>query len=170
MLKTTEIIKLSKFGESLYKNDIISVFKKTNMFEPFEIDWLNEQICGKEEYDALRYNNNEYHWCIYLNTEKGKTIVGASCYGPILKERPGRFDLYWIAVDPDFQGKGIGKILLEQTEYYAKQDGATHMYIETGSFNESGNRLYKAADYKLMGVLEQYYNDTQHKHIWGKKL
>lgn len=158
------VINLNKYGQSFFKKEIIELFKKTNVFEPFEIEWLKEMLADDDNYSTF---TDDYQWCIYYDSSK---ILGASCFGPIMKERPGRYDLYWIAVDPDYQGKGIGKKLLTKTEEKAKNQGASHMYIETGSWNKSGNALYKACGYKLMGILEEYYNETNHKHIWGKKL
>lgn len=158
MLIVDPVFKLTKVGQEIYFEKIINVFKDTNMFEPFEIDWLKEQLTSESD---------DYQWLIYIT--KGE-VVGASCYGPILKERPGRYDLYWIAVHPFFQCKGIGKKLLKRTEEEAQKDGATHMYIETGSWNSSGNLLYQNSGYKLMGIIEGYYNDNNHKHIWGKRL
>lgn len=157
-MQVDPVIYLFAAGQYCYEQKIINLFKKTGVFEPFELEWLCEQ---------LDPNESNYHWCVYLQHNE---VLGASCFGPIMKERPGRFDLYWIAVDPDHQGKGIGKKLLTRTEEEAKKLSASHMYIETGSFNEGGNKLYADCGYKLMGVIEQYYNDDNHKHIWGKKL
>ncbi|WP_123290867.1 GNAT family N-acetyltransferase [Desulfosoma caldarium] len=51
----------------------------------------------------------------FIIAEISGQVVGYTCYGPIVGTA-GRFDLYWIVVHPAYQGRGIGRRLLEETE------------------------------------------------------
>ena len=42
-------------------------------------------------------------------------LVGYACWGPTPGTQ-GTYDLYWIVVDPTWQGKGVGTQLLDAVE------------------------------------------------------
>ncbi len=41
------------------------------------------------------------------------------------------WDLYWIAVDPECHGTGVGRLLLSEVESRARAGGCTHLWVET---------------------------------------
>src|SRR6476661_2563624 len=59
-------------------------------------------------------------------------LVGYVCYGAT----PGTdrvYDLYWIAMHPDFQGEGAGTQLLNEVERRLRQREARLLVVETSS-------------------------------------
>jgi len=63
----------------------------------------------------------------------------------------GEFELTKMAVDPKFQGRGIGKILMEEIETYAKEKlGLSRIYLLSNTINAAAIRLYKREGWTVM--------------------
>jgi ribosomal protein S18 acetylase RimI-like enzyme len=93
--------------------------------------------------------------------------VAYSCYGSIAGTE-GSYDLYWIATHNDFRGKGIGKLLLEETERAVREMGGRLLIAETSMlpkytptrhFYEQSGYLDEAriADFYKPGDAKVYY-------------
>ena len=65
-----------------------------------------------------------------------------------------------IAVDPDFQGNGIGELLLVALIDRARQIGARWLTLEVRVSNDVAQRLYEKYTFKEMGVRRRYYSDN----------
>lgn len=94
-----------------------------------------------------------------------------SCYGAI-PAQPSCFDLYWIAVPPQHQGRGLGRQLLVETENRVVAAGASQLFIET-----SGRELYKptrgfyeAHGYVCKEIIKDYYGKEDDKVIYVKSF
>ncbi len=48
-----------------------------------------------------------------------------------------------LAVDPEFQGRGLGTFVLEQLEHLAKLRGCTHLVLEVAENNENALKFYR---------------------------
>ena len=51
----------------------------------------------------------------FVLAERGSALVGYACYGPI-EGTQGSFELYWIAVSPDEQRRGLGAQVYARAE------------------------------------------------------
>jgi GNAT superfamily N-acetyltransferase len=106
----------------------------------------------------------------FVFAEEDGRLLGYTCFGPITITQ-GSFDLYWIAVRKDAQGRGLGKRLLAQTMRLIAHSGGRKLYIETSGraeyvptrafYDRSGCRLeatiadfYSVGDAKLIYVLD----------------
>ncbi|MBN1443584.1 MAG: GNAT family N-acetyltransferase [Planctomycetes bacterium] len=70
-----------------------------------------------------------YHsWCL----AREGTVAGWVCFGPT-PCCAGTFDVYWLAVDPAHQGRGLGRILLEHAESEIRSAGGRLSVVETSS-------------------------------------
>jgi D-alanine-D-alanine ligase-like ATP-grasp enzyme/GNAT superfamily N-acetyltransferase len=107
----------------------------------------------------------------FILAEKDGRVVGYTCYGPILGTA-GRFDLYWIVVDPAWQGRGIGKILLHAAEQAIRRAGGRRIYVETSSrlLYETTRQFYLHAGYAQVASLPDFYAPNDHKIIYCKTL
>lgn len=65
-----------------------------------------------------------------------------------------------IAVDPDFQGNGLGELLLVALIDRARQIGARWLTLEVRVTNEVAQHLYEKYTFKEMGVRRRYYSDN----------
>ena len=112
----------------------------------------------------------ESDYC-FIFAEKNNQLIGYSCYG-LIPCTVSSFDLYWIAVHPDFQGKGLGKLLLKDTESLVYKAGGRRIYVETSykSQYESTRAFYEKCGYKLLSLLEDFYADGDSKATYCKIL
>jgi len=98
-------------------------------------------------------------------------VEGYACYGPTpLTE--GVFDLYWIAVNPDAQGRGIGRQLLKYVEDDIRLRGGRMVLIETSSRDEYGPTIafYHRAKYDVSACIKNFYRVGDDKLIFSKDL
>jgi ribosomal protein S18 acetylase RimI-like enzyme len=57
-----------------------------------------------------------------------------------------------IAVREKYRGKGVGSMLMEKAESYAKEKGVRRMELEVFGKNEKAIELYKKRNYEIEGV------------------
>ena len=98
-------------------------------------------------------------------------VRGYACYGPVpLTE--GVYDLYWIVVDPDFQGAGLGKQLIRHVEKDVLDRGGRMILIETSSQETYGDtvRFYEKSGYHLAARIRNFYKIGDDKLVFQKEL
>lgn len=102
--------------------------------------------------------------------QAGRTVAYV-CYGPIAGTA-GSFDLYWIAVRRDCQGRGLGRRLFREVERRVRAAGGRRIYVET-----SGREAYAPtrAFYARCGCvieaqLPDFYDRGDGKVIYCRKL
>lgn len=104
--------------------------------------------------------------------EEGRPIVtGYACYGPTPKAEDV-YDLYWIAVDPKFQGQGIGRQLLRFVENDVRNRKGRMLLIETSS-KESYRRtlrFYEQCGYDEISRIKDFYRLQHDKVIFCKRV
>jgi len=74
------------------------------------------------------------------------------------REIAGEAEILTLAVDPDMQRQGQGKILLGYFEDKAKSCGATEAFLEVAENNVAARALYELAGYNESGRRPAYYN------------
>jgi ribosomal protein S18 acetylase RimI-like enzyme len=136
----------------------------TGVFSGTEVGWAVEIV----ETALVRGQSAGYH---FLFADGPEGLEGFTCFGPI-DGTDHRFDLYWIAVSPKAQGKGLGKKLLAETVTAAKALDATHMFIDTSTRDDyaAARALYEALGFAHMGTLVDFYSDGDGKALFGRKL
>ena len=85
-------------------------------------------------------------------------VIGFASFGPTpLTE--GTYDLYWIAVDPDYAGQGLGSRLLKWVEEKALSHNGRLMVIETSSSPHyaATRQFYLKNSYFLAETLKDFY-------------
>jgi ribosomal protein S18 acetylase RimI-like enzyme len=107
----------------------------------------------------------------FLFAEEGNRLIGYACFGPI----PGTvhsFDLYWIAVDPGEQGRGVGRKLMAMSEMLMAQRGGMHVYADTSSRPqyEPTRAFYLSCGYVQEAFLADFYEPGDGKVIFVKPL
>jgi D-alanine-D-alanine ligase len=107
----------------------------------------------------------------FLFAEEGDRLLGYACFGPI----PGSvhsFDLYWIAVDPQEQGRGIGRMIMAAAERLMAGRGARRIYADTSSRPqyEPTRSFYLACGYLEAAFLADFYAPGDGKVIFVKPL
>src|SRR5262249_2814781 len=96
-------------------------------------------------------------------------IVGYICHGhnPVTD---AIHDVYWIAVDPRAQGRGVGARLLEFAEERVRALRGRGIVIETSSRLEyaAARRLYEKAGYRRAAEIADFYKPGDHQLIYMK--
>lgn len=107
----------------------------------------------------------------FLFAMRGGRSIGYACYGPTPCTRSSH-NLYWVAVHPDFQGKGLGKALMRETEAKVAAMGGTRLYIDTSykAQYEDTRAFYESLGYSLGALLPDYYAPGDDKVIYVKVL
>ncbi len=122
--------------------------------------------------EALRKGEESGYIIMVAETpERAGEIDGYACYGPTpLTE--GVFDLYWIAVDPKTQGRGIGRLLVEYAEKDIRSRGGRMLLIETSSRDEYQPTIafYQRTNYELAARIKNFYHIGDDKLIFSKEL
>ena len=107
----------------------------------------------------------------FLFAEYSDEVVGYTCFGPIPCTKSS-YDLYWIVVKSDYQNKGLGKILLQNSEDIISKFGGTRIYAETSSrpLYDPTRAFYKKAGYREDAVIKDFYAPGDSKIIYLKEL
>jgi D-alanine-D-alanine ligase len=92
-----------------------------------------------------------------IGAEVDGRLVGWICWGPTPCTL-GTYDLYWMAVDPELQGQGIGSALMSEMERRLA-DVARLIVIETaGRPDYAPTRgFYQARGYQPVSVIPDFY-------------
>ena len=108
---------------------------------------------------------------LFLFAEQNGKVVGYCCYGHIACTA-GSFDLYWIAIDNDCRGRGIGKILLKKNEELIAAQGGRCIWVETSGQEkyQLTRDFYTHNNYHLEAVLKDFYGPGDDKFIFVKRL
>jgi len=76
----------------------------------------------------------------------------------LLVQEP-EFELKNIAVDPQFQGRGLAKELIAHVSARAKQLGAERLLVATGNSSLQQLGLYQKCGFRIEGVKTDFFSD-----------
>jgi ribosomal protein S18 acetylase RimI-like enzyme len=107
----------------------------------------------------------------FFFAEQHRELVGYCAWGAVPLTR-GSYDLYWIAVAPHAQGLGVGRRLMELAERAVARRGGGQLYIETSSRSAyvRTRRFYRAAGYRQVARLADFYAPGDHKIVFCKAI
>lgn len=108
---------------------------------------------------------------MFLVSREDDHILGYACFGPhALTE--GAYDLYWIAVDPAAQGRGIGRALIAQVETEVLNRKGYLLLIETSSTPAyaAARHLYQSSGYHCESTIHDFYGRGDHLQVFVKDL
>jgi len=136
----------------------------TGFFHPGEIEVAVELVRERlEKGDASGYH--------FVMAEHYGRLIGYTCYGPIPCTQAS-YDIYWIAVHPDYQGRGVGQQLLKETERRIKSGGGLRVYVDTSQRVQyaSTRAFYERCGYLMESLLPDFYAQGDGKVIYCKQL
>lgn len=107
----------------------------------------------------------------FLFAEDAGRVVGYACWG-LIPATVGSYDLYWIAVQPELRGRGLGKKLLMETEKFIFDAGGRRIYVDTSSRQqyEPTRLFYEKCGYHQGALLKDFYAPGDGKIIYVKIL
>jgi len=147
------------------KPAVINLIKTTGMFTPAEIEVAEELI------DAylLKPDQKDYHVVVVETRDGG--VGGYMTWGPTpLTE--GAYDLYWMAVSPKEQGRGLGKELVRWLEQTVTRLDGRLIIIETAGQPKyhPTREFYLGLDYKEVARVPDYYKPGDDLIIYTKYM
>lgn len=145
-------VKKTLKGYALRPQLILRTFKKDDLSEikrlenqAFKIGPYSKRML-KRIFTAPRSFN--------IIAEEEKSIVG---YAVVLPLGDGSFDLESIAVDPNSQSKGIGKMLIREMERQMLARGGKVSVLEVRDINDKAIKFYQSNGYEITEHMEKYY-------------
>jgi GNAT superfamily N-acetyltransferase len=146
------------------KDQIRQLVHSSGFFSPKEIDIAEELV---EE----RLLNGAQSGYFFLFAELDGNIIGYTCFGPI-PDTTHSYDLYWIVVCNNFRRSGIGKELLDRTEYLIATQGGRLIYIDTSSRDQykTTRMFYSGCGYRKEAFVKDFYEPGDSKIIYVKTI
>jgi ribosomal protein S18 acetylase RimI-like enzyme len=118
-------------------------------------------------------SKGEYRVYVLDEPDSGpnRRVQGYVCYGPTPRTE-GVFDLYWIAVDPNRQGQGLGQLLLRFVENEVRRQQGRMLLIETSSKTSYAPtiRFYQRSGYDEISRIKDFYRIEDDKVVFCKVL
>ena len=122
------------------------------------VELLDESLAGDDDYQ-------------FVGAFADDQLIGYACWGAT----PGTVatsDLYWIVVDRDRQGAGVGSQLLSEVERRLTADGRRLVVVETSSRTDytPTRGFYEARGYTRAATIPAYYAPGDDLVIYTKDL
>jgi D-alanine-D-alanine ligase len=106
-----------------------------------------------------------------FTTELDRRAVGWVCYGPT-PCTVGTFDIYWLGVAPDLQGRGLGKALVSHAEKLIAESGGRLAVVETSGRKtyDPTRGFYSRMGYRQAACIPNFYAPQDDKVVYVKPI
>ena len=144
---------------------LLSMLIKTRAFTSAEIDVAMELI------DIVLKDRIQKDYQIDCMVDDQDLAIGYICSGPTPMTQ-GTFDLYWIAVDPEFQERGVGSKLLGFLEERVKARGGRMILADTSTIPqyERTQRFYSRNGFEEVAKIPDYYHPGNDRITFCRRL
>ncbi|MCX7974119.1 MAG: GNAT family N-acetyltransferase [Candidatus Aminicenantes bacterium] len=134
-----------------------------------EMFTLAEIECALDQVDLFIHQPHQKDYqLMVVENEKGQ-VAGFISYGPTpLTE--GTYDLYWIALAPSEQQKGLGQVLIQWLERKVKEERGRLILIETSSQPkyEKARNFFQKMGYQQVARIIDFYRPGDDLIIYAK--
>ena len=152
----------------LYRPDDLPILKQL-MVEVF--DGVSMDQAMEREFGTVGGGDWKWHKARQLDVDvsrKEATIFVAEVDGQIVAfittwqdQAAGIGHIPKLSVAKEFQGRGMGRKLIQQALDYFRQSGMTHAKIETVVQIETGNYLYRSVGFREIARQIHYVGDLR---------
>ncbi|MEO7713365.1 MAG: GNAT family N-acetyltransferase [Gemmatimonadaceae bacterium] len=107
----------------------------------------------------------------FVGAFDGDQLVGYACFGAT-PATEGTYDLYWLAVDPVAQGRGVGRALVREVETKLAGRGGRLLVVETSSRPDyEGTRtFYARSGYREAARVRDFYAPADDRILLSIRL
>lgn len=147
------------------RDAVARIVNAVGNFNPAEID------CALELVDiCLRDPDQKDYRIVVAETPAGE-VVGYACWGPTPMTR-GTYDLYWVATDPAWQGRGIGRDLVSHVEDRVRAAQGRMLVVETSTRESYAGtvRFYQGLGYREASRIWDFYDVGDDKLTFLKRF
>ncbi|WP_041225811.1 ribosomal protein S18-alanine N-acetyltransferase [Crinalium epipsammum] len=123
----------------------------------YDLETSNNSQSGQltaQQSNAL--NSNSLGVATRTEAEIPSQLIGLGCFWSILEEA----HITLLAVNPEYQNQGLGKLLFYGLLYLAHQQGLERATLEVRVSNQTALYLYKKFGFQEVGKRRRYYQDT----------
>ncbi len=147
------------------RGELHSMLIHSQVFTTEEIDVAMELV------DIVLKDESQKDYKIDCMVDDRDQTVGYICYGPIPMTQ-GTFDLYWIAVDPNFQEQGIGSKLLGFLEEVVREKNGRMILADTSTIPpyEKTKNFYLRNGFQEVARVPDYYHPGNDRITFCKRL
>lgn len=141
----------------------MAIAEAIGLFRPQELEALGQMLAEYFEGNL----DPDHCWITYDDGEP----VGVAYYAPE-QYADGTWNLYFIAVHPDHQGKGLGGKLLRSVEQRLSERGDRILLVETSGLpNFKRTRaFYRKYGYEEEARIREFYKAGDDKIVFRKAL
>jgi ribosomal protein S18 acetylase RimI-like enzyme len=163
------------------RNRVREILHATAVFRPEEIDVALELFDETFAFTARGVGPTATSWIaptvgspdyefVGAFTSSGQ-LAGYACYGPTAGT-DRTYDLYWIAVHPDAQGRGGGSTLMAEVEHRLASRGARLVVVETSGRTEYAptRRFYESRGYAPAARVREFYAPGDDRLVFTKRF
>ncbi len=140
--------------------------RATGFFNPDEVR-IAAELVG-ERLEKGKASGYEF---VFVDDERGEDLLAYSCYGPI-DGTARSWDLFWIAVQPHAQGRGLGREVLRETERRIALAGGGLVWVETGgkALYQPTRSFYERCGYEQQAALRDFYAPGDAKIVYLREI
>ena len=146
------------------RGSVIDLVRATKNFSDAEIEIAKELI------DICIEKPEQTDYYSYVAEEQG-VIAGFLLLGPT-PATTGTYDMYWIAVHPDHQGRGIAQALDQYAIDFVRERNGYLLIAETSSQPgyERTRAFYVKQHYEEVARIQDYYKPGDDLVVFGKRV
>ncbi|MDM8000901.1 MAG: GNAT family N-acetyltransferase [Dehalococcoidia bacterium] len=144
------------------KSAIMDILRAIREFTAQEVAVAEEVIDAYLEAPSA----SEY---LVVVAEVGGVVTGYIGPTPLAS---GTWDIYWVAVNPGGQGRGVGRALMSFTENRIKEGHGRLVIVETSGRPDydKTRRFYRSLGYRVAARIADFYSPGDDKLILEKRL
>lgn len=94
----------------------------------------------------------------YVAARFGDQLAGYAGIARLGNTAPYEYEVHTIGVDPQYQGRGLGRLLLDELLAFAAAPGAEGpVFLEVRTDNVAATTLYRSVGFVQIGLRKRYY-------------
>ena len=143
---------------------VIEILERTRFFRPGEI------IIARDLLDAALNDGPQGEFQSFVAVEDGN-VAGWICFGPTPCTL-GTFDIYWVAVDPPAQRRGLGKAMTDYVTNIIKRLNGRMIAVDTSGTDRytPTRRFYEKLGFTQAATIREFYAPGDDKVIYIKRV
>ena len=136
---------------------LIALATASGLFEPDQTEILASMLRSPEEND------------VWFTDEDAGVPVGVAYMAPE-KMTHGTWNLYWIAVAPDYQRQGRGKAILDHVQNWLAEKGHRILLVETAGVDDFDyvRKFYSDNGFETEARIRDFYDAGVDKVVFRK--